>query len=206
MKKQESILKRIRFLEEKYGIRYAKPDGKLFATLRLLYLFAFIFHSVMVLLFMIGMLLVHANTDNWQHFSTSFWLVCGAQAVAIGGIVLLFSPYKLWGCVASLLPPPIFGMVFGRLLVDDMGFFGMKTSFYWRHFAPLALMFILTAWMLGIFLRAETKVRQQYKKIVNNLYRQYHVGLTVEDNDLSETQWEAFLASYDPRNKQKTEE
>ena len=199
MKKYESILKRVRFAEEKYGIRYAKPDGKLCGSLRTVYLLLFIYHSVMTLLFLAGILLLNAGTEHWGDYAPFFWAVCGAQAIAIGGLILQYTPLKLWGCAVSVIPTVGMILIFGHLLADNLGWLGIKVSFYWRHFAPLAVMILLLVWMIVLIVRATVKTDRQYKRIVENLYAQYHIGVTEDDTAVSEEQWETFLATYDPR-------
>lgn len=58
MKKFDGVLKRVRMLEEKNGISYAKPEGKLYKTLKVLY--------ILVLL------------TQWQSIYFSFW-ECGLR-------------------------------------------------------------------------------------------------------------------------------
>ena len=51
MKMQESVLKRVRMIEEKHGITYAKTDGKLYKALRVSYTLLFIYTMGINLLF-----------------------------------------------------------------------------------------------------------------------------------------------------------
>ncbi len=199
MKKYDSILERVRYVEYKYGIQYAKPDGKLFAAVRTAYLLFFIYHSVMVLLFLLGQILKYGNTENWAPNAAGFWMVLGAELFSIGGYVLLKTPWKIWGVAVSILQAPLLAVLFGERMTDDLVRFGIRVSFYWRHLIPLVVMFVLLLWMLGIIVRAAVKTNRQYKKIVETLYTQYHVGVTEEGEGISDQQWDEFLANYDPR-------
>ena len=67
MKMQESVLKRVRALEEKNGIKYAKTDGGLYKTLRALYIIAFAYTEAMNFFYISGMALVYGGTDDFKN-------------------------------------------------------------------------------------------------------------------------------------------
>lgn len=65
---------------------------------------------------------------------------------------------------------------------------------FWRHFAPLFVLVILMAVTTVIAVRARIKTEKQYKKVLDNLYALY----SLNSDDISDEQWEAFLEEYDP--------
>lgn len=194
MKMQESVLRRVRMIEEKNGIKYAKTDGKLYKTLRVLYIITFAYTMAINLLFIAGMLLVYGGTDNFKNVANSLISVCICTAVIIAGFVLSFFRFKFAAGVMSIAPEIFLIPVFGAVMKDDLGFMGFTASFFWRHFAPLALLVILMTATTVIAVRARIKTEKQYKKVTENLYKLYQST----GGDISDDQWEEFLKEYDP--------
>ena len=85
-------------------------------------------------------------------------------------------------------------VVFGSIMKDSLGGMGFKVSYFWRHFAPLLILVILMAVTTVIAVRARIKTEKQYKKVLDNLYALY----SLNSDDISDEQWEAFLEEYDP--------
>lgn len=194
MKMQESVLMRVRMIEEKNGIKYAKTDGKLYKTLRVLYIITFAYTMAINLLFIAGMLLVYGGTDNFKNVANSLISVCICTAVIIAGFVLSFFRFKFAAGVMSIAPEIFLIPVFGAVMKDDLGFMGFTASFFWRHFAPLALLVILMTATTVIAVRARIKTEKQYKKVTENLYKLYQST----GGDISDDQWKEFLKEYDP--------
>ena len=194
MKMQESILRRVRMIEEKNGIKYAKTDGRLYKTLRVFYIIVFAYTMVINLLYIAGMAFVHGGTDAFKDIANSFISVCICTGLMIAGFVLSFFRFKLAAGIISVVPEIFLIPVFGAELSDSLGFMGFKISFYWRHLAPLAILIILMTATTVIAVRAKVKTEKQYKKVTDNLYKLYKES----GADLSDEQWEEFLANYDP--------
>lgn len=210
MKMQESVLRRVRMVEEKNGIKYAKTDGKLYKALRVLYIITFAYTMGINLLFMAGMLLVYGGTDNFSGIANSLISVCVCTAVIIAGFVLSFFRFKFSAGIMSIVPEIFLIPVFGAVMKDDLGFMGFTASFFWRHLIPLLLLVILITATTVIAVRARIKTERQYKKVADNLYRLYKESSA----DITDEQWEDFLKEYDPNdykkifkaNEQNTEE
>ncbi len=201
MKKYESIMKRVREVEEKHGIKYARPDGKLYKGLKISYTLVFIYTLFINLMFIAGMLLVHSGNDSMasvKNYVINAAVCSGVLIIAF--IFMCIKKLRVVGLIASIVPLPFMAIFFGVALKDDLGFLGFKLSYYWRHLGPAVIMFIFIAVMLIIALRAAYKTNKRYKHIVNNLYATYHSDLEGEgENALTEEQWEEFLKNYDPR-------
>ncbi|MEE1239721.1 MAG: hypothetical protein UHO61_07345 [Acutalibacteraceae bacterium] len=194
MKMQESVLRRVRTVEEKNGIKYARTDGALYKTLRVLYFFAFAYTLIINLLYMLGMVIAYGGTEDFKYVANSFISVCVCTAVMVVGLVLSFFRFKIAAGIISIAPEIFLITVFGSRLRDDIGFLGFSTSFYWRHFIPLALLVILMIVTTVIAVRARIKTEKQYKKVTDNLYELYKANFT----DVTDEQWEEFLNNYDP--------
>lgn len=194
MKMQESILRRVRAVEEKNGIKYAKTDGRLYKTLRVFYIILFAYTTAVNLLYIVGMTFVYLGTDNFKNVVNSIVTVSICTALIAVGFVLSFFRFKLAAGIISIVPEIFLIPVFGIALSDSLGFLGFKASFYWRHFAPLALLVILMIFTTVIAVRARIKTEKQYKKVTDNLYKLYRQN----GNDISDEQWEQFLNNYDP--------
>lgn len=194
MKMQESVLRRVRAVEEKNGIKYAKTDGKLYKTLRVFYAIVFAYTMVINLLYISGMALVYGGTDDFKNVANSLISVCVCTALIIAGFVLSFFRFKLVAGIISIVSEIFLIPVFGLVLRDSLGFMGFKVSFFWRHFIPLALLAILMTATTVIAVRAKIKTEKQYKKVTDNLYNLYKKS----GADISDEQWEEFLKNYDP--------
>ena len=199
MKMQESILRRVRMIEEKNGIKYAKTDGRLYKALRVISIIVFAYTMAVNLLYIVGMLFVYLGTDSFENVLNSLISVCVCTALMIAGFILSFFRFKLAAGIISIVPEIFLIPVFGTVLSDGIGFMGFKASFYWRHLVPLVLLIILMTATTVIALRARIKTEKQYKKVTDNLYKLYQQN----GNDISEEQWEEFLRNYDPYNYKK---
>ena len=194
MKMQESVLRRVRMVEEKNGIKYAKTDGKLYKTLRVLYTLVFIYTVGINFLFISGMLLVYGGTDKLSGVLNSLITVSVCTVVIIVGYVLSFFRFKLAAGIISVIPEIILIPVFGTVMQDSLGIFGFAASFYWRHLIPLTLLIILMTAATVIALRAQLKTEKLYKKVTDNLYGIYHSS----GNNITDGEWEEFLKNFDP--------
>ena len=187
MKMQESVLRRVRMVEEKHGITYAKTDGRLYKALRVSYTLLFIYTMGINLLFICGMLITRLGTDNFKGILNSLITVIVCTVLIIAGYVLSFTRFKLVSEIMLVV-------VFGSIMKDSLGVMGFKVSYFWRHFAPLLILVILMAVTTVIAVRARIKTEKQYKKVLDNLYALY----SLNSDDISDEQWEAFLEEYDP--------
>ncbi len=194
MKMQESVLRRVRMVEEKHGITYAKTDGRLYKALRVSYTLLFIYTMGINLLFICGMLVTKLGTDNFKGILNSLITVIVCTVLIIAGFCLSFTRFKLAAGLLSALPEIMLIVVFGALMKDSLGVMGFKVSYFWRHFAPLLILVILMAVTTVIAVRARIKTEKQYKKVLDNLYALY----SLNSDDISNEQWEAFLEEYDP--------
>lgn len=198
MKMYESVLTRVRTVEQKNGINYAKTDGRLYKTLRVIYSVIFFYTVIINLLFIAGMFLVRYGTDNFKSVKNLLISVCVCTGVMLAGYVLSFFKFKLTAGIISVLPEILLIPLFGSAMKDTLGLFGFKYSFYWRHLAPLVLLVILTVILTAIAVRARVKTEKQYKKVTENLYKLYDVTVGNESDGITDEQWEIFLQTYDP--------
>jgi len=197
MKKYDGVLQRVRDVEKKNGIVYAKPDGKLYITLKVLYSIVGIWTFFMNLFYVLGFLLMYSGTDNMKTVANSLITVSVCTGVMILGYVLNCCKIYLAGGIASIAPAALLIPLFGNVLEDGLGFMGYKLSFYWRHLGPLAVMIILMIIMTVIAVRANIKLDRQYKRVCENLFNMYNVD-PQSGNELTEEQWDEFLKNYDP--------
>lgn len=198
MKMYESVLTRVRAVERKNGINYAKTDGILYKTLRVIYSVIFFYTVIINLIFIAGMFLVRYGTDNFKSIKNLLVSVCVCTGVMLAGYVLSFFKFKLTSGIISVLPEILLIPLFGNAMKDTLGLFGFKYSFYWRHLAPLVLLVILNVILTVIAVRARVKTEKQYKKVTENLYKLYNVTVGNEADGITDEQWETFLQTYDP--------
>lgn len=193
MKKHDGILKRVKQIEEKRGIVYARADGRLCTVLRIICLILTVFALAMNLFYILGMLLINYGTDNMKNVTGAVTTVTVCSVALITGLILkkfkLFIPSAVLNILSSAFLLPLFA----SLMEDVNGFLSLKTAFYWRHFAPLVLVVILSIWITIIALREKIKINATYRKVEENLYNLYHTSA----NEISEEQWQEFLENYD---------
>ncbi|MBR7133449.1 MAG: hypothetical protein IKD04_07945 [Clostridia bacterium] len=197
MKKYYGVLLRVRELEQKNGVSYAKPDGRLYKALRFLYSAAGAYTFVINLFFVLGLLLVYSGTDNMTKVKASIITASACTGVMIIGYVLNCLRLYLAGGITSVIPIVLLLPFFGNILQDDFGFLGFKTSYYWRHFIPLVLMIFFMVWLTVIAVRANIKTDRLYKRVTENLYNMYSISDDMH-SELTDEQWEEFLISYNP--------
>lgn len=190
MKNYDGILKRVRELEQKRGIVYARTDGKLCTTLKIIYLLVVIFAAVMNLFYILGMLII--RTENLKSVSDSIITVGICTAVLIAAVILNRLKLHTLSAVLTIIPAVFLIPLFAGLMEDISGFLNLNLSFYWRHFAPLSLSVITSVWISVISLREKRKINLMYKKVEENLYNLYHTSA----NEITEEQWAEFLESY----------
>ena len=199
MKKFDGVLKRVRALEEKKGIKYAKPDGKLFKTLKVFYIIAFAYTMAINLLFVLAMFVkVEAELATMSDVFNYILSVSVCSVLIIAGLV--FSKFKLHltAGLLSVMPSVFLIPVYAIPLREDInGILGLKYSFYYKHGIPLFLMILFMSWMTVIAKRAEVKTDRMYKKVTENLFKMYAVAEGEAEN-LSEEQWDEFLRNYNP--------
>ncbi len=190
MKMYDNILEKVAQYEEKRGIVYAKTDGNLYKGLKVFYVLLFIYTMVMNLFFLLGAALSETVYSNLKN---SVYTVLGLSITLIISFVLMRFKNTIWANIISLALNVLscvgLAITFGVLLQDVIGF---KTSFYWRHLAPLCLMVIVDIALAVIALRAIFKTQKTYKKIVENIYTTH---TTSEDTVLSDEEWEEVLKS-----------
>ena len=198
MKLQQNILNRVRQVEEKRGIVYAKTDGKLYKTLKVFYIIFLVYTFAINALFVLSNFMVYHGTDTFNSVKKPIIIVICSTFCFIASLFVLKFKDKIWANIATLilnlLPSLLTVLVYAKLMEDSLGLFGYKYSFYWRHSVPLALIAVFAIWLSVLALRANIKTKKQYKKITENLYNQYHIS--EENEQLSEEEWEEFIKNY----------
>lgn len=202
MEYKYNVLKRVRQLEEKKGIKYAKTDGRLYVTLKFLYTIIFAYTLIINFLAAAGpavRLLVNQytknNVDNVRNLIVT--IIVASVFLIVGRFIIRFRE-QIWANITfmavNLLSCVFLLFTFAKELKDGIGFLGYNFSFYWRHAVPLLLLAVLAVWLTVIAVRANIKTDKQYKKVIENIYAQY--TLLAENEKLSEEKWEEFLENY----------
>lgn len=196
MKKFKSVLDRVDFIENKFGIYYAKTDGALFKTLKVIYSLAFIYTFFINLFTILGTALHIADGDYTEDAYNILISLIIFTAVALVGSVLLWCKVNIIGSVISLLPASFILFIFAKELVDEVGVGPFKDEFYYRHLIPLAIIIIISLWMFAIALRAYIKRNRRYKQILQNVYEIFKLE---NPDNLSLDDWKDFVENYNPR-------
>ncbi len=196
MKKYESVLKRVDFIENKFGIYYAKTDGTLFKGLRFIFSLAFIYTFAINLIIISAQALLISEGDYTAKSQNLLIAVSVFTAVSLVGAILVWCKVNIVGTAISFVSAPFLLFVFGKELVDTVGIGSFKTTFYWRHAIPLGILIIVSLWMFIVTLRAYIKRNKRYKQILKNIYETFKLE---NPDNLSHDDWEKFVEKYDPR-------
>lgn len=202
MKKYDGVLKRVREIEYKRGISYANTDGKLYKTINVLCILAAIWGMLTNILYILGNLLMYSGTDMMSGVKNTIITVSVCSVAIITSFILKRFKIYIIAAVLNMLSSVLLILQFANLLPDDFGFLGIKTSFYIRHFIPLALMSIFIIFLTVIAVRANIKTDRMYKKVTENLYNMYRIS-EANASDLTDEQWDEFLKNYNPYPKSK---
>ncbi|MBQ6825963.1 MAG: hypothetical protein IJP34_04820 [Clostridia bacterium] len=198
MKMYDGVLARVREMEQKRGIKYARTNGKLYKTLKVLYSIIGIWTFFMNLFFVLGFLLMYSNTDSMSKALNPVITVSVCTLGLIAGYVLNCVKLHIPSVILNILSSSFLIAVFAGLLQDTFGLWGYKVSFYWRHLAPILLIVIFSVFLTVIALREKYKTQKLYKKVTENLFDTYNIG---NEENISEEQWEEFLQNYNPLEK-----
>ena len=204
MVKYDGVLKRVREMEEKKGVVYAKPDGRLYKVLRIFFLLAFMYNFFMNLCYIAGMFLyfeegIYKSTDNFSNMITILVLT----ALSIAGLVLLYCKIHSVSALLNTLPIIATLFVYGPLLKPDGTtlstdiMFGYKEVYFWRHLIPVTVLLVLAVWLAVIALRAKKIGDNMYKKVVDDLFEIYK-NEHKDEEIVSAEGWEEYLKNYTP--------
>ena len=195
MKYRYNVLEKVRKVEEKNGINYAKTDGKLYKTINVLHILAWVYTLGINILFLLGNLVLMSSNESLEINKAPFVTVLTATVLLIVARVIMRFKNQVWANIASgalnLIICPVLAFTFANLMEDSLGLWGLNFSFYWRHAIPLALIIIFGVWLTIIALRANIKTDKQYKKTLENIYNQF------KNQNFSEEQWEDYLKNYE---------
>ncbi|MBQ8202890.1 MAG: hypothetical protein IJZ75_01230 [Clostridia bacterium] len=196
MKKFKSVLDRVDFIENKFGIYYAKTDGALYKTLKIIYSVAFVYSLFMYVASVLGAALYISDGDYTESMYNFMIAIIIFTVVSLAGTILIWSKLNIVGTAVSLLPVPFLLFIFGKNLVDEVGTGPFKAVFYYRHLIPSVIMIVTLLWMFIIALRAHIKRNKRYKQILQNIYEIFKAE---NPDNLSLDDWKEFIEAYNPR-------
>lgn len=197
MKYYDGILERVRKIEEKNAIFYAKPGGKLYNILKICYLAAVVWGLLTTLIFLIGIVITYRGYLSEFYADIITPAVC--SVIIIAAAVLMMNKVHAVSAVLNAVPSVILMFFFRNRLMDELTINSVHPQYYWRHFVPLMAGLVLGIWLAVIAVRAEIKLKNQYTRVTENLYNLYKVQVSQGD-EITEEQWERFLERYDPNN------
>ena len=171
MKIDSETVSKVERYEYKRGIKYAKVDGKLFNSLKVLYTITFAYNNLINLLFILGWLLM-SGTESFKYITESLYIIIGCTVINVIGFIFICTKIKIAGIITSIIPLGFSLLTFARLLEDATIRFGYKISFYWRHLAPITLMSFFLIFMLIIIIREKVKFKSTLKKIEEIIYNE----------------------------------
>ncbi len=194
MKMYEGVLSRVRKIEQKNGITYAKTDGKLYMAMKIIFIVSFIYAMGISLLYFAGLLLKYS--DNLGEYSKYIITPAVCTALIIVGFVLFLKKLHFTSICFTVIPAVISALFFLPLMEGEYAN-TINPSYYWRHLAPMVLIATADLWGGIIGIRARLKTQKLYNRVTENLYATYKVAVNNGD-EIDEDTWDEFLNNYDP--------
>lgn len=191
MKKYSGVLKRVREIEEKRGIEYARTSGKLYKGLKVVHILSASWALLMNLFFLLSLWINFAGEEKMAQLEGLVLTVAVCSLGLILGFVLTCFKINIAGAVSSLASSVMLIVTYGREMSDVLGFWGFKPSFYWRHLIPLVLAAITIIWMVIIAVRERINTNKLYKKVSEGLYEEFK-----KNSENTDDEWEEFLKNY----------
>lgn len=195
MKKYDGVLKRVRELEEKNGIVYAKTNGALYKTLKVFYTIIFIWSFLMNSITALSYIFRYQSISNKAEIKDMIITIVAATVALLIGYVLNCVKCYLAGAIATVASVSILLPFFINLFKESLVIFEWALPIYLRYLAPLSLIVFLDIWMTVIALRAQRKTDKQYKKVLENLFNEQSGD---DSKPVSEEEWDSFLENYKP--------
>lgn len=196
MKKYNAVFDRVNFIESKYGIKYAKTEGRLFKAIKVLFILSFAYYMITNLLVILGISITYSDPNFSSEGKQFFWTVLICSAVSVIGLVFVCCKLNISGSIISVLPLPFIIFSYANQMKEISGLFGLKLSFYLRHAAPIVLIAVFAFIMLIIAVREKIKYDKLYKKVLNSIYTQYN---SKDGASLSDEEWDEIINNYNPR-------
>lgn len=191
MKMYDSVLQRVRMLEEKNGIKYATTDGKLYKGVKIVFIILFSYAMMMKSFYLLGAVIAS------QLKLPLITPVVGTTLI-IAGFVLVILKQHIIGTAITTASSAVLIFTFGGMLVDSYTE-KLVLKFYWAHLIPLLLLVIFSVWLTVIAVRARLKLKHMYNRVVENIYNAYKINIA-DGEAVEEEKWEEFLEKFDPTN------
>lgn len=202
MTQYPGIVKRAEVIAWRSGKIYATPDGTLFKTLFTLSTLSMIYTFFINLFYILGNLMIYQDTPNFKEVLTPIIAVSVATALLVVSFVLGKLKKRILSCAILVVVSSFLIVFFGSISkaeLPDNDFLGFKPLFFWRHFIPLFLIFVVACWMITIVLRAKRNFNKFYKDCEEQLYTLYKKN----HPDAGEEEWIEFAKAYDGSSPQK---
>lgn len=191
MKMYDSVLQRVKMIEEKNGIKYATTDGKLYKGVKIVFIILFSYAMMMKSFYLLGAVIAS------QLKLPLITPVVGTTLI-IAGFVLLLLKQHIIGTAITTASSAVLIFTFGRMLIDSYTE-KLVLKFYWAHLIPLLLLVIFSVWLTVIAVRARLKLKHMYNRVVENIYNAYKINIA-DGEAVEEEKWEEFLEKFDPTN------
>ena len=195
MKKNDVVLQKVRLIEDKNYIFYARTDGRAYKILKVIFTVFFAYTVFNNAIYAVGSLIVGKNYLS-EILKPVLTAVIGTVMLIAGFVFLNFKKHIvsfLLTAVSSIGMIPLFA----DLLKDETAVNTYLPKFYWRHLIPLLALAILSLILTVIALRADIKTRKLYKSVVDSVREVYGADLD-NGGELTDSQWDEFLKKYDP--------
>ena len=202
MKKYPGILKRAELTNWKAGHSFARTDGSLYKWLSAINVVLIIYTFFINLFYTLGTSEIYRDTEYMSDVLFPVITVSIATAFFVASLIFSRLKFKITASALNIAPCIYLIIIFGLLLKNepaDTILDRFNPVYYWRHFVPLLVIFILSVIMLVIAIRARVKLNKIYLKTEEKIYTLFKENYP----DSDESQWIAFAEKYDGTSPQK---
>lgn len=209
LKKEPNILARLKAKEEKAGIRRLSVDGALGKTCKVVYIISFAYAMFIKIIYMLSTYLqaslVVNNTgpenltslqqSQLADVKNSVLLVGIMTVLIIATLVLLCKRIYVVALPLSVATSVTLCVHFAFRMSETLATYGLASSYTYYHLVPLCFMLLTSAVYCIIGIRHKVLEDRAYTQFVDRLYENYSGRF----ENLTDEEWQEFLASYDPR-------
>lgn len=229
MKMYDGVLQRVRQVEEKNGISYAKKDGALYKTFKVLLIIALIWTIGINLLIIMGSALslsslnsgVVATIDGKDYTQMEYWEYQGEDAEKIASNIINENRDRLINTsvcsvliiagailckfnlhivgVVTTVAPSVYSIFYFMHKLTDSGGVVGLSVKYYWRHLAPLLLVIICITVMAIIAERARFKTRKLYKKVTENLFERYNVSLAEGGSLSDEQWDEFLKNYDPR-------
>lgn len=200
MKKIQNIHEHVLNSLKKHNVVYETTNGKPYKISKIVYYISAAVTAFMVISYILGQLIYYDgalnNSDKLlRNFMPTAILFGITTLILIVGVIFSAKKKDIIGGILTFCPVIVQLIAFiPEMRNVHLSRAGLNQNYWWRHFLPSIICIAAISLCVYIVLKAKYIEDRAYKNMVENIYAQKK-----DVAELSEEEWNEFLANYDPR-------